>query len=336
MKKKTLSLLMVLVFACAMLFVPTLTSGAGLESAQNVEFHFLNVNSIEKDTGGPIGSADTILIIDNGVITLVDTGTEQKTSTSKVINYLKDLGISKIDHLFLTHPHNDHVGGAPDVVEAFDIVNAYYTTPADWTRLRPSEYNWDTKLMSDLMSLSLDEKVNSDGSTVNVIHPDQEGKVYTINKDSYFTVYNCLAVVKNNYREPEFNDFSMMMKYTHKNVNALLTGDINIQYEYTMTGLVTTYGTKCSADDPNAIDPVGPCQIFKLPHHGTQGSLSTEAFFAHINPNKDTSYLAVVTGYRSNIGKDTQPRCEKYGYQYKVTHDGDVVVKTDGTTQWFA
>jgi len=336
MKKKTLSLLMVLVFACAMLFVPTLTSGAGVSSAQNVEFHFLNVNSIEKDGGGPIGSGDTILIVDNGVITLVDTGTNYKTSTSKVIKYIKDLGITKIDHLILSHPHDDHVGGVPDIVEAFDIVNAYYTSPADWSKVRPCEIDWQTKLFHDLMVLSIDEKVNSDGSTINVISPDAEGKVYTVNKDSYFTVYNCLAVVKNNYREPEFNDFSMMMKYTHKNVNALLTGDINIQYEYTLLGQVKPDGTRCSSSDADAIDPIGPIQIFKLPHHGTQGSLSSETLFEHMNPTKDSSYLSVVTGYRSNIGASTQPRCEKYGYQFKVTHDGDIVVKTDGTTQWWA
>ena len=309
-------------------------------------FHFLDVNSLNKESGGPIGSADCIVIVDHDydVVTMVDTGTEHSTSTAKVVKYVKDLGIDKIDHLFLTHPHNDHYGGVSAVVEAFDIVNAYYTTLFDWDKIRPCEIDYNTKWFYDKAIKSLTEKINSDGTGVNIIQPDKEGKVYEITPESHFTVYNCLAVVKNNFREPEFNDFSMMMKYSHKNVDALLTGDINLHYEYTLMGQVTPDGTRVYSDSSaelkaQAIDPVGEIEIFKLPHHGTKGSLSTETFLNTINPNK-TQHLAVITGYIANVGGNVRGRMiGTYNYKMKITSgtngSADVTIHSDGNTATF-
>ncbi len=338
-----LSLMLTILLATMIGIVPVLTTA---ESAtdKGVTFHFLDVNSIDKNVGGsgaaPVGSADCILIEDHGVVTLVDTGSEYLNSANKVVKYIKDLGINKIDHLFLTHPHNDHYGGVPVVVEEFDIVNAYYTNLQDWNKVRPCEVEWNTKYYFDVAIMALQEKINSDGSTVNLISPDKEGKVYQVTDDSYFTVYNCLAVVKNDYREPEFNDFSMMMKYTYKDINALFTGDVNIHYEYTLLGEVMPDGTRCAAGTAGAVAPVGEIDIFKLPHHGTQGSLSTLNFFNKINPSK-TARFAVITGYVSNVGAATRGRCKDNGYALKITSgsngSADVVINTDGTlagTKW--
>ena len=124
------------------------------------------------------------------------------------------MNIETIDNLFITHPHNDHHGGVPELCENFDITRCYYTLPADWSKVRPQEMDWASKATSDWAMQALLEKINSDGTGVEMISPDEEGKYYPISAESGFTVYNCLAVVKNNYREAEFNDFSMMMKYT--------------------------------------------------------------------------------------------------------------------------
>ena len=320
----------------------------GEDVSGGATFYFLDVNSLDRNVGGsgsaPIGSADCILIVDHDeatdkdVVTLVDTGTEYANSNKKVVDYISNLGITKIDHLFLTHPHNDHYGGVPAVVAAFDIVNAYYTSPNDWGDVRPCEVEWLTKYYYDIALMSILQKVNSDGSAINVISPDKEGTVYQVTSDSYFTVYNCVAVVKNSFREPEFNDFSMMMKYTHKNVDALFTGDVNIHYEYTLLGEVMPDGTRVAAGTEGAIDPVGDIEIFKLPHHGTQGSLSTENFFKKINPTKKKA-CAVITGYVANVGGSVRGRVKSYGYDLKITSgtngSSDVIIHTDGeTTTW--
>jgi len=341
MKRLVTCITLMLTILLSTVFCTAGVSFAEGEAPSGVTFHFLDVNSLNKPGGGAIGSADCILIVDHdyGVTTLVDTGTEISTSTDKVVKYIKDLGIDTIDHLFLTHPHNDHYGGVPAVVEAFDIINAYYTTLIDWDKVRPGEIDWATKYFSDIALQALSEKINSDGTGVNLIKPDEEGKVYRVTEDSYFTVYNCLAVVKNNFREPEFNDFSMMMKYTHKDVDALLNGDINIHYEYTLMGQVTTDGIRVYDDSPSeikekAIAPVGEVEIFKLPHHGTSGSLSTEKLLDVINPSKK-AHLAVITGYTANVGTNVKPRIvDKYKYKLKITSgnngSADVLIHSDG------
>ena len=231
--------------------------------------------------------------------------------------------------MFITHPHNDHHGGVPAICENFDITRCYYTLPKDWSKVRPIEMDWGSKATSDLAMTTLLEKINSDGTGVEMISPDEEGKYYPVSAESGFTVYNCLAVVNNNYREPEFNDFSMYMKYTYKGVNALFTGDINLQYEYVVSGEVDKDGNRVAKGSANAIAPVGEIQIYKLPHHGTAGSLSTDAFFNLINPENKPFY-AVITGYKANIGAQTVSRCNAHNYEVKVTHDGDIEVWTDG------
>ena len=339
MKKRSINAIFAIALVAVMMTTCFIMYGVGNVNAavveEKVKYHFLNVNSIEKESGGPIGSADCIIIEDNvgenRVITLVDTGYNDAGSWNKVVDYCNDLEIETIDNLIITHPHNDHHGGVPELCKNFDITRCYYTLPADWSKVRPQEMDWASKATSDWAMQALLEKINSDGTGVDMISPDEEGKYYPISDESGFTVYNCLAVVKNNYREPEFNDFSMIIKYTYGEVDALLTADINIQYEYVLTGQVDKDGNRVAQGSADAIAPVGEIEIFKLPHHGTEGSLSTDAFFSAMNPyNK--SFFAVITGYRANIGVSTIPRCNNHGYDVKVTHDGDIRVWTDGTS----
>ncbi len=322
---------------CAVLaMVPLFTGAARTTIAETsteqdtVSFHFLNVNSINGDNGKAIGSADCTIIEDHGVITVVDVGTVNKTSTDYITAYLKKLGVSKIDNLFITHPHDDHLGGVPAIVKAFDVVNYYYTTLKDWNKIRPIEWDWETKNYFDKAMRAVTEKINSDGTSINIIVPNEEGKVYTINENSSFTVYNCRAVIENNYQDFEFNDMSMMMKYTYKGVSALISGDINLGYEYTLTGEIDVNGNRVAANSENAIAPVGEIQILKVAHHGTEGSLHSKNLLSKLNP-ETKAYAAVITGYESNIGASTKGRLKEYGYNVKVTHGGDVKITTDGS-----
>ena len=54
---------------------------------------------------------------------LIDAGTNEAGET--VVNFLKDKGITKIDYLVGTHPHEDHIGGLDDVIDNFDIGTIY-------------------------------------------------------------------------------------------------------------------------------------------------------------------------------------------------------------------
>ena len=50
---------------------------------------------------------------------LIDAGDWDKGNL--VVEYLKSLGIVKLDYLLATHPHSDHIGGMADVINNFQL-----------------------------------------------------------------------------------------------------------------------------------------------------------------------------------------------------------------------
>lgn len=66
-----------------------------------------------------VGQGDSTLILQGNNAMLIDCGTKSKGQD--VTNYLQSLGISKIDVLIGTHPHDDHMGGMAEVIKNFEI-----------------------------------------------------------------------------------------------------------------------------------------------------------------------------------------------------------------------
>lgn len=65
------------------------------------------------------GKADSILLLIDDTVTLIDTGVS--ASPAKLIPAMRQLGAEKIDHLFLTHTHNDHIGGYDYLSQVYEI-----------------------------------------------------------------------------------------------------------------------------------------------------------------------------------------------------------------------
>lgn len=66
-----------------------------------------------------VGQGDAAMFIwDDGAI-LIDAGTN--SSQEKLVEYIRRLGIGKIDCAVFSHPHEDHIGGADRVLEAFAV-----------------------------------------------------------------------------------------------------------------------------------------------------------------------------------------------------------------------
>ncbi|MEG0542410.1 MAG: MBL fold metallo-hydrolase, partial [Angelakisella sp.] len=74
-------------------------------SEGTAEVHFIDV-----------GQASCILIKGSEKTALID-GAEAGTAP-KVIEYLEQNGVAKIDYFFNTHPHSDHMGGCKKILEA--------------------------------------------------------------------------------------------------------------------------------------------------------------------------------------------------------------------------
>lgn len=79
---------------------------------ENLKIYFIDV-----------GQADSTLVIDNDKTMLIDAGTNDQGEN--VVEFLKNKGITKIDYLVGTHPHEDHIGGLDNVIDSFDIGTIY-------------------------------------------------------------------------------------------------------------------------------------------------------------------------------------------------------------------
>lgn len=86
------------------------------------------INKLENLSGSKIyffdvGQADSILIVNNGKTMLIDAGNND--DGDMLVDYIQTLGISRIDVLVGTHPHEDHIGGLDNIIKAFDIGKIY-------------------------------------------------------------------------------------------------------------------------------------------------------------------------------------------------------------------
>ncbi len=82
-------------------------SGGELAGGQ-MEVHFIDV-----------GQGDAVLIKSADASMLVDAGDDSKGTA--IQNYLQKQGIERLNYLVLTHPDSDHIGGAPVIIEKFEI-----------------------------------------------------------------------------------------------------------------------------------------------------------------------------------------------------------------------
>jgi competence protein ComEC len=90
-----------------------LTFGATASRAQKLTIYTIDVE----------GGQSTLLVSPTKASLLVDTGWPDNNGrdTDRILAAMHDAGITKIDHVLITHFHVDHVGGVPNLVQKVKV-----------------------------------------------------------------------------------------------------------------------------------------------------------------------------------------------------------------------
>ncbi len=70
-----------------------------------------------------VGQGDSILICSGGYSALIDFGTPD-SDDHNLVKAIRSYGVDKLDCVIATHYDSDHIGGGPEVLDAFDVDNA--------------------------------------------------------------------------------------------------------------------------------------------------------------------------------------------------------------------
>ena len=153
----------------------------------------------------------------------------------------------EIEHVIATHPHADHIGGLPSVLESYRVGKFYH----------------NGKESSSAIFARLFEALEDQGVPVEIIG---EGDAIAFSPRSTLTI---LWPREGEAERLNMNDGSVVARFDWEEGSVLFTGDIETGGQRELLG--TLSGEALKAD------------ILKVPHHGAASSFD-EGFFEAVAP----------------------------------------------------
>ena len=145
-----------------------------------------------------VGQADSILIQQGSSSMLIDAGNNADSELVK--KYIADQGITNLDFLVGTHPHEDHIGGLDYVINSFKIGKIYMPKAVS-----------TTKTFKDVVN-----SIKSKGMKVSAPVPGQTFKLGQA---------TCTILAPNSSGYEDVNNESIVIKVTFGSNSFLFTGD---------------------------------------------------------------------------------------------------------------
>lgn len=181
-----------------------------------------------------VGQGDSILITYNNQNILIDSGSYY--SYSSLSSFLRKKRVRAIDHLIMTHPHEDHIGSMDKIIEDFRVKNFYGPKVTSNSETFKS-------LIKALKKNSLKIQVVKQG--------------FSISLEEYVSLY-FLSPIDSEYSN--LNNYSAVIRLVYGKTSFLFSGDAEEAVEQKLINS----------------SQVLEADILKIGHHGSKTSTSEE------------------------------------------------------------
>jgi len=247
-------------------------------SNHNLQFHFIDV-----------GQGDSSLIITpKGKTILIDAGDE--AHAKKVLSYVREQGIEKLDLVIATHPDADHIGGMDKVIKNFDIgVFAMPDVSAKTNQYKQIQRELKAKKMKATRLYQGDEVQIDDDIDFEILSP-VKGKKYD-----------------------DTNEYSIVTKIVYKDTSFILMGDATMENEVDIINNV----------------PDIDIDVLKLGHHGSSTS-SSDYFITKTSPKIAIISCGKNNKYGHPHQEVMRVLKKHGVTPYRTDEMGDIVITSDG------
>lgn len=236
-----------------------------------------------------VDQSDCSILMNSGQVLMIDTGTPDQIT--KIREALQSLGISKIDYLIITHQHDDHMGGAADIIKNYEVSNIIMPKLSKVNMVTTKAYE-------------------------NLLNTIKERQVHAIAAEPNLTFYlgnaECTVLAPLSQDE-NLNNMSAVTKVTFGSTSFIFQGDAEKKVE---TALLSN-GADVSAD------------VIKVGHHGSKTS-SSKKYIEAVSPKVAIISCGVQNSYEHphSVTLDT---LKNAGADTYITYEyNSLCVKSDG------
>lgn len=122
-------------------------------------------------------NCDAIFLRCGGETMLVDCATQGQAQ--RIINMCRQLGITRIDRVINTHPHEDHIGGFRDLIKEVEVGELWICFPEDYNDHMEKAVGWAQKAGIPVVHYADGDVLTLGGASIDVWK--LEGKISELN-----------------------------------------------------------------------------------------------------------------------------------------------------------
>ncbi len=290
-KKILRIILFVLVFS---LFV-NLIHGLNLIPLNDLYVKLGIIDGIEKQDSDfaiyylDVGQSDCSIIVCDDRVVMIDSGCKSNNITIR--EALCALDIEKIDYLIVTHPHDDHMANAAEIISKYQVQNIIMPKIAYENQVKTLTYsnliNAIAKYDVNPMTIKSGDTISIGGAKIVFLAPFEQNE--------------------------NLNNMSIVLKVCYGESTFLFQGDA----EDTIENKLLNNNVDVSAD------------VIKVGHHGSNTS-SVDKYLDKVNPSIAIVSCGADNSYKHPNKQTIDALEERKIKTYITAYDGNITITSDG------